>query len=83
MVSGLSFRTARSLFPYRPVIFALFLLTLCPGPAFAWKNVGSGSAAVPCTTYYQGSLGYNYTSNTVEFCNGTGQSRCVWNQQRY
>ena len=77
MVSGLSFRTARSLFPYRPVIFALFLLTLCPGPAFAWKNVGSGSAAVPCTTYYQGSLGYNYTSNTVEFCNGTAWGNLV------
>jgi hypothetical protein len=58
--------------PCRPLVVGVFfLLTLAPTHAFAWKNVGSGSAAVPCNSYYQGSLGYNYTSNTVEFCNGT------------
>lgn len=72
--SAFHLRTARRSRPsYRPLIFLFFVLpaSFFPSHALAWKNVGSGSAAVPCNSYFEASLGYNYSSKTVEFCNGT------------
>jgi hypothetical protein len=59
-------------FPCHPLL-ALFLLPLIlyPTPALAYKNVGAGSSSIPCNTYYQGSIGFNYTSDTMEYCDGT------------
>jgi len=44
---------------------------LCPAHASAHKNVGAGSSSIPGNSYYEASVAYNYTSKTVEFCNGT------------
>jgi hypothetical protein len=69
LVSGIS-PTAR----YRSApALALFLaVTFCPDHAFAWVRSGSGSnSGLPCNAYYQSSLAFNSTADTIEFCDGS------------
>jgi hypothetical protein len=62
----------RNRFSCRPLL-AVFLLPLILSPtsALAYKNVGAGSSSIPCNTYYQGAVGFNYSTLNLEYCDGT------------
>jgi hypothetical protein len=46
-------------------------IVLSARTSLAYQNVGAGSSSVACNSYYQAALGYNYTTNGLEYCNGT------------